>query len=303
MRHPILLASLCLALVMPAPMVFSQGTEPPASPAEAATETAPESVEKQSEEQAAEISRAQNQEQALHRRLPTAQLRQLESGDDAFLGLFLPAAKPQPRGGVLLIADRNEHADWPELIGPARRYLSSQGWHTLAITLPETPRFDPTLDEAARAEVLDLTAERTTQRINIAARALQSEGAKTLVLLGRGEAAFWALHATASDTTARTEASALILMQSRGPAYAKEPQAKLDDLMAQWQKPAYAIFDGTDQISRERARHQRLNAQRLANAHYEQLVLIRQDKSELGQQMLAKRLQGWLEKNLPPQQP
>lgn len=304
MRHPILLASMCLALILQAPPVLSQGAEPPADQTEEPTEAPTESAQEQPDGQTeADISRAQNQEQALHRKLPPAQLRQMESGDDAFLGLFLAAAQPKPHGGIMLIADRNEHADWPELIGPARRYLSSQGWHTLAISLPEMPRLDPALDEAARNGILAETAERTTRRINIAARALQAEGAETLVLLGRGEAAFRVLQATTADATPRTEAAALILVQSRSPTYTPERHAQLDDLLALWQKPTYEIFDGTDQISRDQARHRKLNAQRLANRRYDQLLLIKQDQSELGQRMLAKRLQGWLEKNIPPQQP
>lgn len=304
MRHPTLLACMCLALILQAPAVFSQGAEPPADQTDEPTGTPAEPSTKQPDGEAeADISRAQNQEQALHRKLPTAQLRQLESGEDAFLGLFLPAARPQPRGGIMLIADRNEHADWPELIGPARRYLSSQGWHTLAITLPETPRLDPALDEAARNGLLTETAERTTRRINTAAQALQAEGAETLVLLGRGEAAFWVLQATTADATPRTEAAALILMQSRSPTYAPERHAQLDGLLALWQKPVYEIFDGADQVSREQAQDRKLNARRLANQGYDQLLLIKQDQSELGQRVLAKRLQGWLEKNIPPQQP
>ncbi len=295
---------MCLAFTLQAPAVLSQDAESPTNQTEQLTETPAEPATAQPDEQPeADISRAQNQEQALHRKLPTAQLRQLESGEDAFLGLFLPAAQPQPRGGIMLIADQNEHADWPELIGPARRYLSSQGWHTLAITLPETPRLDPALDEAANNGMLAETAERTTGRINVAAQALQAEGTETLVLLGRGEAAFWVLQATAADASPRTEAAALILMQSRPPTYSPERHAQLDGLLALWQKPAYEIFDGTDQVSREQAQDRKLNAQRLANQRYDQLLLIKQDQSELGQRMLAKRIQGWLEKNIPPQQP
>ncbi|WP_373185762.1 DUF3530 family protein [Halopseudomonas sp.] len=296
MLRPILLLSICLALAAQASGIHAQEAGDPAEPAgqaepEAQEEAAP----------AASLPRAERQEQALHKQLPGAQLRQLESGDDHFLGLFLAAAQPEPRGGVLLIADRNEHADWPELIAPARRQLSDLGWHTLAITLPDAPLADPTLEGSDRIEMMAEAAERTIRRINIAAQALQAEGAKSLVLLGRGEGAFWALHATAASARPQIEAAALILAHSRPPALAEGGWEKIDELLAQWQNPAYEIFAGSGAVTHKRARQHELSARRNANGQYQQLLLPKQDRSELGQRMLVKRLQGWLDKKLPAQ--
>lgn len=283
MRCPILLSCLCFALAAQASSVHAQE---PAAPDESA------------EQQPRNPARAERHEQALRRQLPASQLRQLEAGDDAYLGLFMAAAQPRPRGGVLLIADRDEHADWPELIGPARRQLSVLGWHTLAISLPNTAPADPSLGDAARTELMAEKAERATRRINVAAQALHAEGAERLVVLGRGEGAFWALHATATDTRPSVDADALILSQARPPIEADGGDARLDTLLAQWKEPVYEIFVGSGESNQQRAQEHKLNARRQGNGLYHQLVLPKQDQSDLGQQMLVKRLHGWLEKTV-----
>lgn len=299
MRRPILLTSLLLALTVQASSLPAQTPEPEAentpeqAPTEAPTELPTESAP----------TRAERQEDALRRQLPTEQLRQLEVGGDAFLGLFLPAAQPNPRGGILLIADRDEHADWPELIGPARRQLSEQGWHTLAISLPDEPGRDLFLDEAARTETLADISERIDKRINAAAQALNAEGATTLVLLGRGEGAYWALHATGTQASPRVEAAALILYQTRAPTPTQGGEATTAGWLSQWSKPVYEVFSATQQGSRERARERNLGAQRHGHDLYAQLMLSKPDPSALGQSVLIKRLQGWLEEHLPAQQP
>jgi len=299
MRRPIWLTSVLLALTVQTSGLSAQTADttdentPEQAPTEAQTEVLTASVP----------TRAERQEDALRRQLPTEQLRQLEVGDDAFLGLFLPAAQPNPLGGILLIADRDEHADWPELIGPARRQLSEQGWHTLAISLPDDPASNLFLEEAARAETLAATSERIDKRINAAAQALNAEGATTLVLLGRGEGAYWALHATGAQASPRVEAAALVLYQTRAPAAAQNGEAETAAWLSQWSKPAYEVFAATQQGSQELARQRSLGAQRHGRDLYAQLVLSKPDPSPLGQSVLIKRLQGWLEKHLPPQQP
>jgi len=292
MHRSLLLTCLLLALAAAASNLFAQTDETPEENT-AAPQPEAESI----------TTRAQHQEEALRRQFPAGQLRQLEVGDDAFLGLFLPAAQPQPRGGILLIADRDEHADSPDLIGLARRQLSEHGWHTLAISLPAPLATPPAPDEAAQTEAMAEMAERINKRINVATQALNAEGAETLVLLGRGEGAYWALHATGEQASPRVEAAALVLHQTRAPATAKDGDAQTTEWLAQWNKPVYEVFAGTEQATRERARQREMGARRHGRDLYAQLLLPKPDQSALGQRVLIKRLQGWLEKHLPPQQP
>lgn len=57
----------------------------------------------------------------------------------AFYGLYLVERSGSPQGGVLLLPDIEQHAQWPEIIAPLREYLPDYGWNTLAITLPDAP--------------------------------------------------------------------------------------------------------------------------------------------------------------------
>jgi hypothetical protein len=289
MRRSRFFLCLFLALAAQVSTVHAQDPQEPTESVEAATGDAA---------QVASPTRSERQEQALRAQTPTAEQRQLEVGDDTYLGLFLAAAQPRPRGGILLIADRNEHADWPELVGPARRKLSTLGWHTLSISLPNAPTGIPNLEDAVRIELASQREALATRRINAAAQALAAEGSEVLVILGRGEGAFWALHATASTAEPSVVADALILYQTRPPLEVDSGDARIEELLAQWKKPAYDIFNGQHEANRKRARAHELDARRQGNAQYKQLVLPQQDQSTLGQHMLVKRLQGWLDKTV-----
>tara|TARA_R110000782_G_scaffold229937_2_gene316254 strand:+ start:88 stop:969 length:882 start_codon:yes stop_codon:yes gene_type:complete len=287
MRRSRLILYLCLGLAAQLATVHAQDSQEPienvgTAAGEVAEVTSP--------------TRSERQEQALRALTPTAEQRQLEVGDDTSMGLFLAAAQPRPRGGILLIADRNEHADWPELVGPARRKLSTLGWHTLSISLPNAATGVPNLEESVRIELATQREALATRRINAAAQALAAEGSEVLVVLGRGEGAFWALHATSSTAEPSVKADALILYQTRPPLGADSSDTRIEELLAQWKKPVYDIFNGQHEANKNRAHKHELDARRQGNTQYKQLVLPQQDQSALGQQMLVKRLQGWLNK-------
>lgn len=67
---------------------------------------------------------------------------------DAFLLLFKTHEHRQHHGTVLLLADNHQHANWPGLFRHLRTQLPTQGWATIAISLPSfdrepTPSADP----------------------------------------------------------------------------------------------------------------------------------------------------------------
>lgn len=252
-----------------------------------AAEPAPES-----ETTAPSLTRSQAQEQDLERRFPASEQRRLAVAGQAFLGLFLPAARPEPLGGVVLIAGRGEHADWPALIGPARVQLSAAGWHTLSISLPEPLPADYSLDEQAQAAREAQYLSQAVQRIQAARQVLVAEGNEEqplpIVLLGRGEGALRALGA-AADQQGKPPA-ALILYDLAWPAGDSRSEAALE----QWRGPTYDIVTSASPQARQRT----LAARRLGHEHYRQLIWLQSDNSDLTQQMLIKRLGGWLERAL-----
>ncbi|PCC98809.1 DUF3530 family protein [Halopseudomonas pelagia] len=256
-------------------------TEPAAASGTATTDTA------------SAPSRSKVQEQSLERLLPATQQRRLDIDDQAFLGLFLPAAQPKALGSIILIAGQDEHADWPVLIGPARRQLSAEGWHTLAISLPERGYAAPGLgDEQSTSPELQYRTQ-VLARIQAARQVLEAEGGADkdlpIVLLGRGEGALWALIAAAETGSPPT--AALILQDLPVTA---EGETTSTLLLEQWAGPTYDILISPA----EHAEARKLQARRLAHNRYQQLIWPQSGHSELKQQMLIKRLGGWLKRAL-----
>lgn len=238
-------------------------------------------------------SRSQVQEQSLERLLPATQQRRLDIGEQAFLGLFLPAARPKPLGGVILIAGQHEHADWPLLVGPARRQLSTAGWHTLAISLPEQGNLERELDDAQRLTQDQHYRDQALARIQAAQQVLKAEGGTdkdlAIVLLGRGAGALWALNAAVEG--GGTPAVALVLQD-----LPQTTQGEMDTarLLEQWKGPTYDILMSPSAHAETR----KLQAKRLGNEHYRQLLWPQSGNAELKQQMLIKRVGGWLQRTL-----
>lgn len=59
----------------------------------------------------------------------------IKFGDDAstISGLYLPENTGKPQGGILILHDISQHAQWPQTVGPLREYLPDYGWNTLSL--------------------------------------------------------------------------------------------------------------------------------------------------------------------------
>ena len=53
------------------------------------------------------------------------------------MGLELLPRTPESQGAVVLLHDKEQHADWPFVIRQLRRFLPDTGWYTLSINLPK----------------------------------------------------------------------------------------------------------------------------------------------------------------------
>lgn len=76
--------------------------------------------------------------QELARKLP-AQAKMLDAAGQSFVALWMPANTAQAKGAVILLPGNGQTADWPRGIGPLRRRLPDDGWHTLSLSLPDNP--------------------------------------------------------------------------------------------------------------------------------------------------------------------
>lgn len=97
-------------------------------------------------------SRSASMAADLARQLPSAEVLDLQAGDESFIALWQPANVAEPKGLVILLPGEGESADWPRGIGPLRRGLPDHGWHTLSLSLPDSPQFIPPATPPATAE-------------------------------------------------------------------------------------------------------------------------------------------------------
>lgn len=231
--------------------------------------------------------RAATHENALQRQLPESQQLQLGEGESTFLGLFLPAARPEPLGNLLLIADIGEHANWPELIEPARQQLSEAGWNTLAIGLPDPPppHFGPA-DEASLAQ-REQFSEQIAARLQQSLNALNEQGNGPTAILARGRAGYWTLRHAAH----MPQVNALTLYQLKAD---DDADPAIPSLLEAWDKPLLDLAVKGVQGRNEAARDRQLIARRLARDDYRQILVTNPGNAIQTQDMLIKRISGWL---------
>mgnify|MGYP003132931302 FL=1 len=84
-------------------------------------------------------SRSETMAADLLRQLPASEFVSLNASGTDFVALWRPANVAEPKGIIILLPGEGESADWPRGIGPLRRGLPDHGWHTLSLSLPDSP--------------------------------------------------------------------------------------------------------------------------------------------------------------------
>lgn len=59
----------------------------------------------------------------------------LKSGKEVF-AIFMQSEADKPKGGVIILHNRGQHANWGDTIKPLRTGLTEKGWHTLSVQMP-----------------------------------------------------------------------------------------------------------------------------------------------------------------------
>jgi hypothetical protein len=125
-------AALALSLLLSASPLYAQ--EDPST----AAAPADDAVAVPDDEARAPLAeRSELDATALEQRLENKEQQQLQAGDERFLALWRPANVAEPSGVVIILPGDGETADWPQSVGPLRRKLPDNGWHSLSLTLPD----------------------------------------------------------------------------------------------------------------------------------------------------------------------
>lgn len=163
---------LCLLLAS----MSAQGEEPQAP---ATLDADPAAAAAPPVERAPVQERSQADATALAQTLEAKEQQQLQTPDESFLALWLPANVGAPSGVVIIVPGDSESADWPKTIGPLRQKLPNAGWHSLSLMLPDPsqpfvparsaepvaeppsvdPSVDPSIDSATPTEDAPVVAD------------------------------------------------------------------------------------------------------------------------------------------------
>jgi hypothetical protein len=197
----------------------------------------------------------------------------LEADGERFFAIARRAARPEPRGGVLLVGGRGEHPDYPGVMSPVRRDLADHGWLTLALARAS----DGASDARLRAGMEWLTAQ------------LEDDSPR-IVLLGHGLGGLDLLGAL--DDTG-TSPHALVLVDVVIPSGEDGKQA-LERLMSA-DFPILDIYrQGAPRSVVDTAPERRRTARRGDNDHYRQDGLPGSGRTTTEARALTRRIRGWL---------
>ena len=314
-RNRSALPALCLSLLFTS--AFSvQAEDAPAPAAEKPVERQP--LPERSQEEAS----------ALERKIPQQEQQQLQAGSDSFLALWKPANSAEPEGVVIIVPGAGESADWPQAIAPLRRKLPNANWGTLSLSLPdinidtlpprviEAPKaaVDTSskdgstaakpIEQAASAEAegtdpavvpgadeSDKTdAKRIFERIDAAVAFAQTQGARSVVLLGHGTGAWWAARYLSEKQPAQVQK--LVMVAGKTPA---GRQPNLQQLAPELKVPTADVFYQDAAQDRKAALERIQAAKRSKNDGYKQVSLKTvPGNSSAEQEQLYRRIRGWL---------
>lgn len=59
----------------------------------------------------------------------------LKNGQEVF-SIYMESETTKPKGGVIILHNRGQHANWADTIKPLRVGLAEKGWHTLSVQMP-----------------------------------------------------------------------------------------------------------------------------------------------------------------------
>ena len=159
---------------------------------------------------------------------PLTQVLTLETSFGESIALYQPAAMAEPRGTVILVPDINNHAEWPGELSPLRLGLADDGWHTIALLIPDSPltvrrHNEP---EEADTEAAEAYQNLTQSLIDAALMQANNYGGDALVILGVGNGVHWAAQTASQRATNEAQAAAAVAEQRQSAQQNQLPGAE-----------------------------------------------------------------------------
>ncbi len=93
--------------------------------------------------------------------------------------IFMESEADKPKGGVIVLHNRGQHANWEDAIKPLRVGLTEKGWHTLSVQMP-------VLDKEAKYYDYVPIFPYSHERIDAAINFYKEKGIHNIVLIAHG---------------------------------------------------------------------------------------------------------------------
>jgi pimeloyl-ACP methyl ester carboxylesterase len=215
----------------------------------------------------------------------------LEANGNKFLTLFTSQTSARAHGAVIILHGMGSHADWPHIISPVRTMLPIHGWTTLSIQLP-------VIAPSNQIEDYGKTLKEASERIKAGVRLLRQRKFLNIVAIGHSYGAVNILNYL--NNTDKTKVLALVAIGLQDYAFVKPPIDVLK-LIEETNIPILDIYGSRD-FKRviEQAADRRLAAKKGNNLKYEQVEIEGADHYFMQMQdILVKRIRGWLDKAAP----
>ncbi len=216
----------------------------------------------------------------------------LQTGKQKFFSIYLEAASPKPRGGVIFLHGIAAHPDWPTVISPLRTGLPLSGWATLSIQMPIL------LNDASAEEYIPLINE-LPQRITSAIEFFHSKDVYNIIVIGHGLGATMGASFLASESRSASAVNAFVGIGLGTQNQYREFNPSYS--IAKIEIPFFDLFGSLDLDSvKNSANTRRLVASKVKNTRYRQTNILGADHFFTGlDKQLISRVNSWLIKYAP----
>ena len=208
----------------------------------------------------------------------------LETEGEKFLGLYTASEKPNFKGVVIIVHDRDGHPNQQQLIYGLRVFLPEHNWATLALQMPLREA------DAANKDYFALFPA-AAARIQAGIRYAKSEGAENIMVVGYGLGGLMGVY-TLSEQAADIKALVAISLPVPITEHKAAQTLAFIEKIKMPMLDIYGALDLPDVI--ESARERRLAAKE--NTAYRQIKIADEGHAYLHDEgLLVKRIYSWLE--------
>ncbi len=209
-----------------------------------------------------------------------------------FLGLYRAEKHGESQGGIILLHDLDNHANWPQVIRPLRLQLPLHGWHTLSIQLPFFGDIPP-------PEKMDEQLDSAGARLKSAIGFFTGKGIRNIVVIAHGRGATLAADYLSRNDNHGVQGLVLIALAGHGADQPRlDPMRTLEAITV----PFLDLYGTRDSDAVTAGGAQRLELIRrktraagTSPPPYRQVLITGANHEFIAQQqMLVRRIRGWL---------